>query len=73
MVWLALSFYGQDLYKTHSVRHTRHTFTSCGVRTQAGEKDLKLFTLSGSCYVLECADISEDGLESTREVLAGWA
>ena len=60
-----------DCYGNPNFFAGEYIFTSAVVRTQAGEKDLKLFTLSGSCYVLEYADISEGGLESTREVLAG--
>lgn len=46
-----------------------YIFTSAVIRAEAGEESLKLYTLSGSCYVLEYAEISEGGLEETKEVM----
>ncbi|MCM1217832.1 MAG: hypothetical protein NC548_25350 [Lachnospiraceae bacterium] len=39
------------------------------IEVEREEKRLKLFTFSGSCYVLDFADIDEDHWECTKEIL----
>lgn len=54
-------FSGQLVTTSHIIR----------IEVDDKEKQLKLFTESGSCYILKYADINDFAIESTQEVLKG--
>lgn len=62
-----------DCYGNPKFLDGEFILTSYVVRAEVSdsEKRLKLFTVSGSCYVMDYADINESCLESTRAVLSG--